>query len=169
VRVIPLLLLLITVAAGAIIVLAFLNWVDFGVTEINGTEADAATGISDGWFVAGLGAAIAVLAGGVLFRASIAPFLLPMIAVAAVLVLAIAGWDTITNWNAAGVNPDNPGILVQSDGDPTVVPYLISALAILIAVSAAVVRGIELSRDPRLFGSAAADEYDQVARTDASE
>jgi hypothetical protein len=73
-----------------------------------------------------------------------------MIAVAAVCILAIAGFDTITNWHASGFHPDNPGVLVQANGDPTVVPYAISALAILIAVSAAVVRGIQLSEDQRL-------------------
>ncbi len=167
-RVIPSLLLLITVAAGAIIVLAFLDWVDFGVTKIDGTDADAATTISDGWIVAGLGTVIVVLSGGVLFGPQLAPFLLPATAVAAIFVLLIAGFDTITNWSAAGVSPDNPGVFVQSDGDPTVVPYLISALAILIALLAAVVRGIELSRDPRLFRDGE-DEYRQVPQRDGSE
>lgn len=52
---VPMLLLLMTVAAGAIVVLAFQPWVDFGITETSGTEAEAATGISDGWAVVGLG------------------------------------------------------------------------------------------------------------------
>ena len=90
-----------------------------------------------------------------------------MIAVAAILVLLIAGFDTITNWHAAGVNRENPGVFVQSNGDPTVVPYLVSALAIFIAIFAAVVRGINLSRDPRLFGGE--DKHLQDPQPDASE
>jgi len=152
VKLVPILLLLMTVAAGAIVVLAFQWWVDFGIVEIRGTKADAATGISDGWFVAGLGSLILVLIGGVLFRPQLAPALLPAIAFAAVCIFAIAGFDTVTNWHAAGVHPENPGILVQAQGDPTAVPYAISVLAILIAVSAAVVRGIQLKDDPHVLG-----------------
>jgi hypothetical protein len=150
-KIMPLLLLLMTAAAGAIIVLAFQQWVDFGITEIRGTEAEAATGISDGWFVAGLGSAILVLTGGVIFRLHLAPALLPMIALAAVAILGIAGFDTVTNWQAAGVQPENPGIIVQAQGDPTIVPYAIAALAILIAFLAAVVRGIEIREGQRFL------------------
>jgi hypothetical protein len=164
-RVTSALLSLITVAAGAIIVLAFLDWVDFGATEIRGTDADAATTISDGWIVAGLGAAIVLLTGGVLFRPGIAAFLLPMIAVAAIFVLLIAGFDTITNWQATDIFTNNAGVLEEAEGDPTFVPYAIAALAILIAVSAAVVRGIELGRDPRRFASPE-DEYETATPSD---
>jgi hypothetical protein len=146
-KVTPLLLALMTVGAGAIVLLAFQRWVDFGITETSGTDADAATGISDGWFVAVLGSAVVLLIGGVIFRPRLAPVLLPMIATAAVCIFAIAGFDTVTNWQASGFHPDNPGILVQAQGDPTVVPYAIAALAMLIAFSAAVVRGIQLSED----------------------
>jgi len=156
-RVIPLLLLLMTVAAGAIVVLAFQWWVDFAITEIRGTKADAATGISDGWFLAALGCAIVLLAGGVLFIPRLAPVLLPAIAFAAVCTFAIAGFDTVTNWSATSVHPENPGILVQAQGDPTIVPYAISALSILIAVSAAVVRGIQLRADRHLPGRPASN------------
>jgi len=145
----PLLLAMMTVAGGAIILLAFQKWVDFGFTETSGTDAEAATGISDGWFVAVLGSAIVLLIGGVIFRPRLAPLLLPMIAITAVCVFAIAGFDTVTNWQASGFHPENPGILVQAQGDPTVVPYAISGLAILIAVSAAVLRGIQLTEDRR--------------------
>ena len=157
-KAVPLLLLLMTAAAGAIVVLAFQQWVDFGITETSGTDADAATGISDGWFVAGLGSGIVVLIGGVIFRAQLAPVLLPIMALAAVCILAIAGFDTVTNWEATGVHPDNPGILVQGQGDPTIVPYVICALSILIAGAAAVVRGIQLRQDPHLLGDLAGDE-----------
>jgi len=143
-KVTPLLLALMTVGAGAIVLLAFQRWVDFGFTETSGIEAAAATGISDGWFVAALGSAIVLLIGGVIFRPLLAPVLLPMIAIAAVCILAIAGFDAVTNWQASGFHPDNPGILVQAQGDPTVVPYAIAALAILIALAAAVIRGIQL-------------------------
>ena len=125
-KAVPLLLMLMTVAAGVIILLAFQRWVDFGITETSGIDADAATGISDGWFVAGLASAVVVLIGGVIFRAYLAPILLPMIALAAVCILAIAGFDTVTNWHASGVQPENPGILVQAQGDPTIVPYAIA-------------------------------------------
>ena len=149
-RVIPSLVLLITVAAAASVVLAFLQWVDFGITEIRGTDADAATGISDGWFVAGLGIAIVLLTGGVLFREQMSFVLLPMIAVAAISILAIAGFDTVTNWYAAGVQRDSAGIFEQAQGDPTFVPYAISALAILIALSAAIIRGLQIREDSKL-------------------
>jgi len=158
VRVIPSLALLITVAAGTIVVLAFLQWVDFGIAEIRGTDAAAATGISDGWFVAGLGTAIVLLAGGVLFKQQISFVLLPMIAAAAIVILAIAGFDTVTNWHAAGVHRDNPGIFVQAQGDPTVVPYAISALAILIGLSAAIIRGLQLREEPGLPDQGALDQ-----------
>ena len=153
----PLLLLMI-VAAGAIVVLAFQQWVDFGITETSGTDADAATGISDGWFVAGLGSAILVLIGGALFRPKLAPVLLPIMAVAAVSVLAIAGFDTVTNWHASGVQPENPGILEQAQGDPTVVPYAIAALAIVVAFLAAAVRGIQIREGQRFLENPAGDE-----------
>jgi hypothetical protein len=152
VKVTSILLALMTVAAGAIVLLSFQDWVDFGITETSGTDADAATGISDGWFVAGLAAAIILLTGGVIYAKRLAPVLLPLIALAAVAVLAIAGFDTITNWEASGFHPDNPGILVQSDGDPTIVPYAIAALAIAIAVLAGVVRTIQMRQDPHLLG-----------------
>lgn len=155
VKIVPALLLLMTAAAGASVVLAFLPWVDFGITEISGTEAEAATGISDGWFVAALGSAILVPIGGVLFRPHLSPILLPMMALAAVSILGIAGFDTVTNWSAAGVEAENPGILVQAQGDPTAVPYAISVLSILIAVSAAVVRGLQLREDPHVLGDLA--------------
>jgi len=157
-KITPLLLLLITVAAGAIVFLAFQRWVDFGITEVRGTDAEAATGISDGWFVAGLGAAIVSLVGGALFWPKFAPVLLPTIAVAAVSILAIAGFDTVTNWEASGVHPENPGILAQAQGDPTFVPYVISGLAILIAVSAAVVRGLQIRDGQRLQDDLPSDE-----------
>jgi hypothetical protein len=150
-KIIPPLLLLMTVAAGAIVILAFQRWVDFGITESSGTDADAATGISDGWFVAGLGSAILVLIGGALFRPKLASVLLPMIAVAAVSILAIAGFDTVTNWHASGFHTENPGVLVQAQGDPTIVPYAIAGLAILIALLAAVARGIQLREGQRVL------------------
>jgi hypothetical protein len=168
-KIIPLLLLLMTVAAGAIVVLAFQRWIDFGITETRGIDAEAATGISDGWFVAALGSAILVLTGGVIFRLHLAPALLPMIALAAVAILAIAGFDTVTNWQASGVHPENPGILVQAQGDPTLVPYAISALAILIAVSAAVLRGVLLRKDPHLLGDLARDEDGPVPMSEAAD
>jgi hypothetical protein len=149
VKIIPLLLTLMTVAASAIILLAFQPWIDFGFTETSGTDAEAATGISDGWFVALLGTAILLLVGGVIFRPLLGPILLPLIAIAAICIFAIAGFDTITNWQASGFHPDNPGILVQAPGDPTVVPYATAALATLIAFSAAGVRGIQLSQNRR--------------------
>ena len=158
VRIVPILLALTTVAAGAIVVLAFQQWVDFGITETRGIDAEAATGISDGWFVAGLGSAIVMLTGGVIFRQQLAPALLPMIALGAVAILAIAGFDTVTNWHASGFHPENPGVIVQAQGDPTVVPYAIAALAILIALSSAVTRGILLRQDPHLLGDLAEDE-----------
>jgi hypothetical protein len=148
VRAVPLLLLLISVAAGAAVMLAFQQWVDFGITEIRGTDADAATGFGDGWAVAGLGCAIVLLAGGVIFTPRYAPVFLPVIAVAAVCMFAIAGFDTVTNWHASGVDPENQGVFVQTDGDPTVAPYAVAALAVVIALSAAVVRGIQLRERP---------------------
>ena len=53
-RVTSILLALMTVAAGAIVLLSFQKWVDFGITELRGHDAEAATGIGDGWFSAGL-------------------------------------------------------------------------------------------------------------------
>lgn len=147
-----LLLLFMTVAAGAIIVLAFLPWVDYGIAETRGIDAEAATGISDGWVVAGLASVIVLLVGGVIFRPRLAPVLLPVIALTAVCIFAIAGFDIVTNWRASGVHPENPGILVQAEGDPTIAPYAITVLAILIAVSAAVVRSMLLRQDPHLLG-----------------
>lgn len=148
VKVIPFLLVVMTVAAGAIIILAFQQWVDFGITETRGIDAEAATGMSDGWVVVGLAAVILALVGGVIFRSRLAPVLLPLIAVAAVCILAIAGFDTVTSWNASGFHPQDPGILVQSKGDPTLVPYAIAGLAILIAFSAAVIRSIQWTQNP---------------------
>jgi hypothetical protein len=157
-RSLPVLLAAMTVAAGAIIVLAFQAWVDFGVTETRGTDAEAATGISDGWLVAGLGVAIVALIGGVIFRPRLAPVLLPVIALAAVAILGIAGFDTITNWRASGVRPENPGIIVQAEGDPTAWLYVICALSIVIALLAAVVRAVQLNQDPHLLGDLVAEE-----------
>jgi len=156
-KLVPILLLLMTVAAGAIVVLAFQPWVDFGITEISGTEAEAATDISDGWAVVGLGSAILLFIGGVLFRPRWAPVLLPAIAFAAVCIVAIAGFDIVTDWHAAGVAPANPGVFVQAQGDPTPVPYVIVVLAVLIAVSAAVVRGVQLKEGERPSGEPAPD------------
>jgi len=163
VKITPILLALMTVAAGAIVLLAFQRWVDFGIAETRGIDAEAATGISDGWFVAGLASAILVLIGGALFRPKLAPVLLPMMAVAAVSILAIAGFDTVTNWHASGVQPENPGILVQAQGDPTIVPYAIAALAIVIAFLAAVVRGIQISEGQRFLEDPAGDENGPAA------
>jgi hypothetical protein len=157
-KVVPMLLLIMTVAAGAIIILTFQNWVDFGVAETRGTDATAATGISDGWFVAGLAALIVLLIGGAIFGPRLAPALLPMIAIAAVGILAIAGFDTVTSWQASGFHPENPGILVQAEGDPTIAPYAIAALAVAIAISAAVVRAIQLRQNPHLLGDLVAEE-----------
>jgi hypothetical protein len=165
VKAIPFLLAAITVAAGAIIVLAFQQWVDFGITETRGIDAEAATGISDGWFVAALGSAILLLIGGVIFRPRLAPALLPMIALAAVCILAIAGFDSVTNWHASGFHPENPGILVQADGDPTIALYATAALATVIAISAAVVRAINLKQDPHLLGDLVKQE-DEPDRAD---
>jgi hypothetical protein len=80
-----------------------------------------------------------------------------MIGVAAVLILAIAGFDTVTNWEASGAHPDNPSIIAQAPGDPTIVPYVISGLAILIAVSAAIVRGLQIRGGQRLREDSASD------------
>jgi len=157
-KVAPMLLLIMTVAAGAIVILAFQPWVDFGFAETKGTDAEAATGISDGWFVVALAILIVLLIGGVIFWARLAPILLPAIAIAAVGIFAIAGFDAVTNWQVSGFHPDNPGILVQAQGDPTVVPYAIAALAILIAFSAAVIRGIQFRQDPHLLGDLVAEE-----------
>jgi hypothetical protein len=109
-----------------------------------------------------------LLAGGVLFRPRGAPFLLPAIAIAAIAVLLIAGIDLITHWRASDIFTNNAGVIEEAEGDPTFVPYMIAALAILIAVSAAIVRGIELRRDPRLFGDGAEDPR-QVPEPDVSE
>jgi hypothetical protein len=157
-KVTSLLLPLMTAAAGAIVILALQPWVDFGFAETKGTDAEAATGISDGWFVAGLAAFIVLLIGGVIFGPRLAPGLLPMIAVAAVGILAIAGFDTVTSWQASGFHPENPGILVQAEGDPTIAPYAIAGLAVAIAISAAVVRAIQLRQNPHLLGDLVAEE-----------
>lgn len=151
VSLVPILLALMTVAAGAIIILAFQRWIDFGITDLSGTEADAATTISDGWFVAGLGSAILILIGAVLFRPRSGPVVLPLIALAALCILGIAGFDAVTGWHASGFHPENPGVLVQAQGDPTIVPYAIAALAILIAFLAAVVRGIQIREGQRFL------------------
>ena len=171
VKAVPFLLATMTVAAGAIIILAFQRWVDFGIAETSGVDAEAATGISDGWVVVGLAVVILALIGGVIFRSRLAPVLLPVIAIAAVCILAIAGFDTITNWNASGFHPDNPGVLVQAQGDPTFAPYAIAGLAILIAISAAIVRGLQFREDPHLLGSLVAsdDEPGSVSETASSE
>jgi hypothetical protein len=144
-KIAPVLLAGMTIAAGAIIVLAFQRWVDFGIAETSGIDAEAATGISDGWVVVGLASAVLFFIGGIILRPGTGPILLPMTALGAVGILAVAGFDTVTNWHASGFHPENPGVLVQAQGDPTIVPYAIAALAILIAFSAAIIRGIELS------------------------
>jgi hypothetical protein len=151
-KLVPVLLLIMSVAAGVILVLAFQHWIDFGITELRGTDAEAATGVSDGWFVAALAATALALIGALLFRPQLSPVLLPLVALASIGILAIAGFDTITNWHASGLHPDNPGIFVQTDGDPTVVPYAIAVLAVLIAVLAAIARAIQLKADPHLLG-----------------
>jgi hypothetical protein len=158
VKAVPSLALLITVAAGAVVVLAFLHWVDFGTTEIRGTDADAATGISDGWIVAGLGGAILLLTGGVLFGPRGAPFLLPAIAIAAIAVLLIAGFDIVTHWRASDMFTNNAGVIEEAEGDPTFVPYVISALAILIALSAATIRGLQIWQESRSPDQAVFDQ-----------
>lgn len=143
-KLVPVLLAVMTAAAGAIVVLAFQQWVDFGITEISGTDADAATGISDGWFVAGFGSAVLLFIGGIQLRPQWSQVLLPAIAFASVCALLIAGFDTVTNWTAAGFDEENPQILTQANGDPTAVPYVTAGLAILIALSAAILRGVQL-------------------------
>lgn len=96
-----------------------------------------------------VGVVILLFVGGVLFRPRLAPVLLPATAFAAVCIVAIAGFDTVTNWHAVGVESANPDIFVQAQGDPTAVLYAIAVLAVLIAVSAAVVRGVQLREDQR--------------------
>jgi hypothetical protein len=152
VRAIQFLLAAITIAAGVIIVLAFQQWVDFGIAETSGIDAEAATGVSDGWIVIGFAVLIILLIGGVIFRPRLAPVLLPAIAIAAICILAIAGFDAVTNWHASGFHPDNPGVLVQADGDPTIALYATAVLAAFIAILAAVVRAIELKQDPHVLG-----------------
>jgi len=143
------LLVITTVAAGAIVILSFQPWIDFGSADTSGLEADAATGLSDGWFVAGFGSAILVFIGAVLFRGQLSPILLPAIAAAAIAVLCIAGFDVVTNWQASDIFVNHAGAVEEAQGDPTIVPYAISGLAILIALSAAIIRGLQIREDSK--------------------
>ena len=131
-------------AAGlAMIALSFQVWVDFGVTETKGPDADALTGVSDGYLVAAAGALISMSALGVVARPAWAAGLLPAIGAFAVVVLAVAGYTVATSWRAAGIDSD--GVFLV-DGDPTAVPYAIAGIAVGVAFLAAILAAMRASR-----------------------
>jgi hypothetical protein len=132
-------LMLMAVAAVAMIILAFQSWIDFGIVKTRGTDADALTGISDGYFVVALAAVVLVAAAGILARPRWTPALLPAIGAAMVAAFAIAGYDTATGWHTAGVDSNGAFIL---NGSPMAAPYAIAALAVTIAVLASVLAAL---------------------------
>jgi hypothetical protein len=136
-------LMAIIAAALGITGLSFATWVDFGVTEMRGTDAEALTGVSDGYLVAALGGIILLSAAVALFRPRWAITLLPTIAVASITVLAVSGYTIATRWTAAGV--DGEGAFI-TDGDPATAPYAIACLAIGTGLLASLLAARQASR-----------------------
>ena len=136
---------LVMIAAGALamILLAFQPWVDFGLVEIDGIDSEALSGLSDGYIVAGLGGIILASAIAILSRPRWTLVLLPTIAVAAVAILVIAGYNAATSWHIAGI--DGQGAFID-EGDPTFAPYAIAVIATAIAIVASVLAAVRASR-----------------------
>jgi hypothetical protein len=135
-------LMLMAVAEVVMIILAFQSWIDFGIVKTRGTDADALTGISDGYFVVALAAVVLVAAAGILTRPRWTPGLLPVIGASMVAVFAIAGYDVATAWHTAGVDANGAFVL---NGSPMAAPYAIAALAVTIAVLASVLAALRAS------------------------
>ena len=127
-------------AAAVIIALCWRPWVDFGISHLDGNNADAVTGIGDGYFVAVFAASIVVLAAALILRPGRWAWLLPAIGAAAIAIALIAGYDAGTAWHVVGV--DIQGAFVAG-GHATAAVYEVLALALAIALLAAILAGLQ--------------------------
>jgi hypothetical protein len=132
-------LVLIIVAAIVMFALSFQAWIDFGISDMSGMDADAATGFSDGGVTAMLSSAIAMAALGILVRPRWTLALLPAIGLAAAIVFSISVYDILIDWHVGGI--DEVAIFVLS-GDPTAALYAVAALSALIALLAALLAAV---------------------------
>lgn len=133
-------------AAAVIIALTNRTWIDFRVHALRGTDADAMTGVGDGYFVIALAIVAIACAGAVYMRPKFWHWLLPLIGVSAVSVMAIAAYDAATPWHAAGF--DSTGVFVVR-GHVHAAVYEVLALAAAIGVVAAVLASIQYQAQRR--------------------
>ena len=133
----------IAIAAVAIIVLSFLVWVDFGVAEMKGPDADALTTVSDGYVVALMAALVVLAAAGILWRPRWTLALLPTLGALGIAICVVSGYTVATSWSAAGADTDGAFLV---SGDPTAVPYVIAALGLGISATAAMLAALRASK-----------------------
>ncbi len=131
--------LIIAIAAAVIIVLTFRTWVDFNVAHLRGTEADAMTGVGDGYFVIALAVVAITCTGALYFRPKFWAWLLPGTGLSAIGIAAISTYQAATRWHATGF--DIHGAYVVG-GHATAAVYEVFAVAAVMGVVAAVLASV---------------------------
>ena len=134
-------LLAIALQGVSIIYLTSLHWVRFdNGSHISGFDADAVTSSGDGYLIAGfVGAALAAT-----LAAFIAPkavsWLMPIVGIAGIAILAVAGYDIGASWRASGVS--DSGAIFVSDGSVAGTAYAVAILGGLMAIVASLIVGL---------------------------
>jgi hypothetical protein len=134
----------ITATALVIFALTLRTWVDFNIAHLRGTDADAMTNLGDGYLVMTLGVFAIGSSAALYLRPKYWMTFLPAIGLFAVSIAAIAGFEAATPWNASG--SDMHGVAFVTGGHATAAVYEVSALAVLMGVTAAVLAGIHYRR-----------------------
>ncbi|MEO8457251.1 MAG: hypothetical protein ABI559_05505 [Chloroflexota bacterium] len=142
----PRALIFIVVAALAIVALTFRTWVDFNVAFLRGTDADAMTGIGDGYFVIALALLAIVCTVALYLKPSWWATLLPAVGLAAVSIAAVAAYQAASPWHATGF--DIHGAYVVG-GHATAAVYEIFVLAAAMGLAAALLAGLHYQRQRR--------------------
>ena len=142
----PRALILILAASLAMIGLTFRTWIDFNVTHLRGTDADAITGVGDGYIVIALAGLAIACTVALYLRPKLWSILLPGVGVASVGIAVVAAYQAVTPWHAAGF--DARGAFVAG-GHATAAVYEILALAAVSGIAAGLLATLHYQRQRR--------------------
>jgi hypothetical protein len=134
-------MLVIVLQAVSILYLTAQTFVRFtNDSQISGFDADAVTSSGDGYLIAGFtGAAIVATAAALIAPRAVSWFM-PVVGLAGVAILAVAGYDIGASWHASGVS--DSGAIFISDGSVAAPAYAVAVLGGLMAVVAALIVGL---------------------------
>ncbi len=132
----------IAIAGLVVIVFSFLPWIDFPGTargSLHGNDVAGITDIGDGYLTTALGALTVALAIAGIFRRNWSRLLLPALGAAGLGIFVVATRDALTDWQT---NRSFSDVIDPVDGDITAFLWALTALGLVVALLAGLLRGL---------------------------